>query len=562
MKNLSIGWRLALIIGVMGVAYCGLSVAEILSLRQSLIQERQDKVRDMVASAVGVAKRYGAAVDAGKMTREAAQQAVQEAVRAMRWGDNNYFGIYGYDGVTLVHANPKYEGQNRLNFRDGDGRLLIADFVDMAKTRGGGFTQYRVPRAGQTEPLAKIAYLGVYEPWQWIFQAGEYYDDIDGIVRARAIHTGTGAFVVLLLASAIAVVIARGLTRPIASLCGVMHTLAEGDTSLTVPHLDRRHEIGEIAGSIEVFRQRLADADRMRSEQDAEKARGAAEQKAALRRMAGAFEASIGSIVGAVASAATEMQTTAETMSATAEESNRQAMAVSGSAGQASANVQTVASATEELTASITEIGSRVAESSKIAQGAVTQARLTNGTVEGLVTAAQKVGEVVNLIQDIAGQTNLLALNATIEAARAGEAGRGFAVVASEVKSLANQTAKATEEISAQIGAIQDATRQSAEAIRGISSTIEQIHEIALGIASSVEEQSVATREIAGNIQQAAHGTQNVTSNIAGVTRASGDVGSAAEQVLGAANELSQQSARLKKEVEGFLATVRLKAAI
>src|SRR5258708_18857941 len=199
----------------------------------------------------------------------------------------------------------------------------------MAKSRGGGFPQYRVRGAGETEPLAKIAYLGVYEPWQWIFQAGEYYDDIDGIVRARAIHTGTGAFVVLLLASAIAVVIARGLTRPIASLWGVMRTLAEGDTSLTVPHLDRRHEIGEIAGSIEVFRQRLADADRMRSEQDAEKARGAAEQKAALRRMAGAFEASIGSIVGAVASAATEMQTTPETISPTPQESNPQPLPAS-----------------------------------------------------------------------------------------------------------------------------------------------------------------------------------------------------------------------------------------
>jgi len=259
-------------------------------------------------------------------------------------------------------------------------------------------------------------------------------------------------------------------------------------------------------------------------------------------------------VVDVVASASAEMEASAQSMSATAEETNRQASAVAAASEEASTNVQTVASAAEELSSSISEISRQVTQSSEVARKAVEEAAKTNTTVKGLVEAAQKIGDVVNLINDIAGQTNLLALNATIEAARAGEAGKGFAVVASEVKSLATQTAKATEDIGRQIGAIQGATNDAVNAIHGIGQTIEEIAKIASNISAAVEEQGSATQEIARNVQQASVGTQEVSSNITGVTRAATDTGSAAGQVLTAAQELARQGDALKKEVESFLA--------
>ena len=277
----------------------------------------------------------------------------------------------------------------------------------------------------------------------------------------------------------------------------------------------------------------------------------------AQARLADNFETSVKAVVETVSSGATEMQGSAQTMASTAEETSRQATAVAAAAEQASANVQTVASAAEELSNSIQEISRQVAQSNAIARNAVDEAKKTNDKVRGLAEAANKIGEVVKLITDIASQTNLLALNATIEAARAGEAGKGFAVVASEVKSLANQTAKATEEIAGQIGAIQSATGEAVEAIQGIGSTIGQISEIATAIASAVEEQGAATREIAGNVQQAASGTREVTHNIGGVTQAAGETGESATQVLNAAGELSRQAETLRGQVEEFLREVR-----
>jgi methyl-accepting chemotaxis protein len=274
-------------------------------------------------------------------------------------------------------------------------------------------------------------------------------------------------------------------------------------------------------------------------------------------KLADDFETNVKAVVESVSASAAEMQGTANSMSSTAEETSRQAVAVAAASEQASANVQTVASSAEELSSSIEEISRQVMQSSKIAEDAVDEAKKADEKVQGLAEAAQKIGDVVNLINNIASQTNLLALNATIEAARAGEAGKGFAVVASEVKSLATQTAKATEEIGDQIGAIQTATSDAVTAIKGISATITQISEISTAIAGAVEEQGAATREIAGSVQQAAAGTQEVSSNISGVTQAATETGSGAVQVLEAASQLSTQSEDLRRQVDAFLIAVR-----
>jgi len=372
------------------------------------------------------------------------------------------------------------------------------------------------------------------------------------------------------------------ISKPMSIAVDCLRALAGGDLQVRIFGLLRRDEVGDIARTMQVFKDNMQETQRLQAEQreaekrqaemerqrETEKQAAEAEKRAAEERakedrrkamlaLADTFEAQVGRVVTEVTGAANQLQSTAGSMSATAEETSRQATAVAAAAEQASANVQTVASAAEELSGSIAEISRQVAESSRIAQTAVDAAKATDLKVKGLAETAQRIGDVVNLINDIASQTNLLALNATIEAARAGEAGKGFAVVAAEVKSLATQTAKATEEIATQIGAIQGSTGDAVDAIQGICATIGQISEIAAAIASAVEEQGAATREIAGNVQQAASGTKEVTSNIGGVTQAADETGVATGQVLSAANALADHSVALRREVDAFLTTVR-----
>ena len=383
---------------------------------------------------------------------------------------------------------------------------------------------------------------------------------IDAEVHATIANAETLALAMgaggILLGLGLAWLIGNGIARPIVAMTAAMRRLADGDKSLEVPARDRGDEIGGMAAAVEIFRRNAIEMDRMTEAQRAEDARKAARQEAIETNIAG-FQEKVGTILGTLASASTEMQHTAGTMSATAEETARQATAVAAASEEATVSVQTVASATEELAASVEEIGRQVDQSQRIAGDAVQQVEATHGTVQGLADAAERIGDVLKLISDIADQTNLLALNATIEAARAGEAGKGFAVVASEVKNLANQTARATEDISSQISGIQGATGNAVKAIQGIGGVISQVSEIASAIAGAVEEQSAATQEIAQNVQQAATGTSEVSANISGVSEAASDTGAASAQVLSTAGDLARQAETLRTEVDTFLESVR-----
>ena len=373
------------------------------------------------------------------------------------------------------------------------------------------------------------------------------------LTRTIATALSTGA---LVFGALLAWLIGRGIANPVTGMTAAMRTLAAGDTAVEIPSTGRKDEIGEMAATVQVFKDSMIEAERLRAEQQAEQARQI-ERGQKIESSVRAFETSITGVVDSVASAATELRSTAQSMAATSEETTRQSTTVAAASEQATQNVQTVASAAEELSASIREITQQVTQASAVIQEGVRQTMESNEQVQGLAATAEKIGGVVQIISDIAGQTNLLALNATIEAARAGDAGKGFAVVASEVKALANQTAKATDEIASQIKAIQEATRIAARSIASVTETIGKVDQTAAAIASAVEEQGSATQEISRNVLQAAQGTQEVSGNIAGVSEAAQQTGAAASQVLASAGELSQNGEVLKAQVQEFLREVR-----
>jgi methyl-accepting chemotaxis protein len=346
-------------------------------------------------------------------------------------------------------------------------------------------------------------------------------------------------------------------TRPLTTLSIVVQRLADNDTAVEIPKMRRNDELGSMAGALAIFKKNIIDASRLHGEQADHEQRQSQQRKTDMVKLADDFESAVGAIVETVSASSSELEASAGTLTSTAVRSQELTTMVAAASEEASTNVQSVASATEEMTSSINEISRQVQESARMAGEAVDQARRTNDRVGELSKAAARIGDVVELINTIAGQTNLLALNATIEAARAGEAGRGFAVVASEVKALAEQTAKATGEIGQQITGIQAATQESVNAIKEISGTIEKLSEISSTIAAAVEEQGAATQEISRNVQQAAQGTQQVSSNITDVQRGASEAGSASSQVLSAAQSLSGDSKRLRLEVGKFLNSVR-----
>jgi methyl-accepting chemotaxis protein len=539
------------------VGFVVLAAVALVQMRATMVADRIAMVRNLSEIARDTVTSVYERGKAGEFDEFAARAMAKEQLRNVRYAKGEYFFIYAQDGTNvLLPPRPEREGTNLMDMKDTNGVPFIRALIDAAK-RGGDVVFYQFPRAGSDVAVDKISYAVGFEPWGWMIGTGIYIDDVDAEFHAIALRFGLIFLVVTAAAVALVVALSRSIGGGIVRLVEVAERLAAHDFAVAVPGLERNDEIGQLAKAVVVLRDGVAEADRLKAEQEAMKNRAEAERRAGLLTVADGFEGSVKRVAEIITSAAGQLERAAQTVSGSVDSAGTQAASVAAAAEQASANVATVATAAEELSASIQEISRQVQQSSTISTDAVREAEHTNDLVRGLADSAHRIGEVVGMITDIASQTNLLALNATIEAARAGDAGKGFAVVANEVKSLATQTGKATEEIAVQIGAVQAATQEAVNAIHAIVGTIQRINEIGGGIAAAVEQQGAATQEIARNVGQAAAGTAEVTSYLNQLTMATAEAGEAASGMMTATHALSTEATTLRSEVDGFLAGIR-----
>ena len=561
LNNIKVIWKIMLIIALLG----GASVASMsfAAYRMNEIDKSYSELVNKTDRATLLAARSGRNVETYVSTAyQLLTETTDEGNKYLRAKNSEQKAIF----FSRIRDAAKLMPQKSSEFETVEKRFASAfvecdPMVDAAAAASTVTENARVAALLKAK-CAPMAQSALDELTSFVTNLGKYAsqeaalasEQTSSTIRTVLIFMVTGLLVSFLVGMWISI---KGLSQPIAELMKVMTRFAADDLTDDVPGAKRGDELGAMARTVEVFKTNGLEVRRMREEQRELEAFTAAQRKRDMIKLADDFENAVGEIIKTVSSASTELEASATSLTNTANRSQKIAVVVSAASEEASANVQSVAAATEEMASTVNEISRQVQESSRIANEAVEQATATNARVNALSEAASRIGDVVELITVIAGQTNLLALNATIEAARAGEAGRGFAVVASEVKALAEQTAKATGEISQQITGIQNATGFSVTAIKEIGTTIGKMSEIAAAIAAAVEEQGAATQEIARNVQQAALGTQEVSSNIIDVQRGTSETGSASSQVLSAAQLLSQDSNKLKVEVGRFLSTIR-----
>ena len=560
--NRPIGVKLATMTVVGAICMALVAASVLVVARNQLISERTEKAQAIVDAAWNMADNFQKQAAAGKMTDDEAKARFFAAAGAIWYEDHtNYIFMYDTEtGICNVNSGvPTLLGKDMRDVKDANGLPFAAMMIDIARKGGAGQPiRYTFLRSStDPTPLDKVAFARGFTPWHLMIGTAQYISAIDASFWSM-VRTASIVIVVLMLISImIAWMITRSVVKPLTGLKERMASLSTGELETPVAGTERADEVGQMARTVAVFRDAMTETNRLREEQAAVETRQVQQRKADMNSLADQFEREVGEIITLVSTAARQLEGSAGTLSKTAETVQSVSKRAAGASSDASSSVHSVAAASEELASSVAEISRQVDASARIAGEAVDQAQKTDARISQLSQAASRIGDVVNLIRSIAEQTNLLALNATIEAARAGDAGRGFAVVAAEVKTLAEQTAKATGEISEQIGDIQSATQQSVVAIKEIGATIGRISEISSTIASAVEEQGAATQEISRNVQRAAEGTSQGTADIADVQRGVAETGAASSQVLLAAQSLSTESNRLKREVGKFMNTVR-----
>jgi methyl-accepting chemotaxis protein len=528
--------------------------------RSNLYEQKKADIRHIVEAGMSVLATLEKRAAAGEMTREQAQAEARKLLTGLRYQGNEYIFVLDYNHIQTVHpTKPERVGKNLADEKDPYGKYYVREFVSVARA-GGGHVSYGFQLPQSNEFRDKVSYVAAFQPWSWVVASGVLIDDIEAMHSKMVKSVLIGLSVIGLILLIAAFVVTRSIVGPLGRLTGSLERLAGGDIEAEVAGAQRSDEFGTIAraaiGVREAVRTRAQDQTQ-REEEGKRKAE--IERRAMLTELATSLDRQVKAVAESVDTAAQDLLKTAHSMQSVSDGARTEADKASQVSKVATEQAVTVSQATSQLDSAVGEIGSRVQESSKISQEAVTQIREAGAIVRTLSEASAEIGKVVALIQAIAEQTNLLALNATIEAARAGEAGRGFAVVASEVKSLATQTAKATEEISGRINAVVGATGQAVTAIDDVGKTIARVSEIAATIAAAVEEQSATTSEISRAIGETTRQTESMATSLERLLHAAGDTNTSSQTVVTSASGLSDQAASLKSEVAEFVA--RMKAA-
>ncbi|MGJ4952888.1 cache domain-containing protein [Bradyrhizobium sp. HKCCYLS20291] len=553
----SLALRIYAIIGLSFCGLAGLAATQSQNLGTALKDQRQSELTHLTETALSIAREEYDSIARDKVAPEAAQKKAAERIGKLRYGSGDYFWINDMAPKMVMHPiKPELNGQGLADNKDPTGKRLFMEMVDVVKRQKAGVVDYMWPKPGKDAPQPKMSYVAGFEPWGWIIGTGVYVDDLEAQMWESKRSVFIAAVLVMLIIGSITLVIARRMSSALAAMSGALNELGHGNFDIKLPGQTRSDELGDMARSIEQFRIKTEEKARQTALLEDEQRQVAERIKSkALKEMAEAVEQAASTAVGEVAEGTGHMANSAKSMTDSALTLERNSSSVAAAAEQALATTQTVARASSQLAASISQISSQVNSSRELTRKAVAASSEAQATIAKLSEAADKVGAVTSLISEIAGQTNLLALNATIEAARAGDAGRGFAVVASEVKSLAEQTAKATSEIAQQIAEIQDSTRASVTSIGAIGEVIRNVEAVSSGIADAIQAQNSVTIEISRTVEETSAAAREVASQIAEVSREASEAGRRSTDIRDGSTVVADKVQKLRTELVRVIRT-------